>query len=773
MVSSPGSPLFLAKVSKLPIADIMKEERLGGWGKSIYAAQLSMSKLKKNPDTQHLAIQLQQHIECAIIARSMQPARLAKLAQDHDKYVAALQMFKDLPNFEFPPLVIKTIVGIKMKQAISSDCETAEARLSAIIASSPWSLGQQVGSFDPLQPRLCDVPVAETDKFKLFDQYVIKQMLVPTILAGESSKNILRCWSSSWSEQFDKIDRLSLSTFSVSALADFEEIIRGISGLAGGPTTWLTYQQELSAFHACATSKAPTNNMLQLVASAVSQNDFYKAQLGEFIDLVPAMTSALPAIEAAEKKLDSESAAVKEDGIVRGVQDLLSYQAVIPEVVFNNFASKLRRISKVHLESRLATLNEKVGDPDIDFKGEVAVCTNLLHELSLVFPTCNWPQDLQSDFALLLRDNAAKIFSAGVIASLEQVVEALDADGKQPPSNVLAPAAGMLSECQENFHLKSELEQELLAKILRSFLTDLPGKCKLEWEETCSLVLLVLKFVPRETRDPCEAQIQVVSAAIQMLSAIAVHDALTSPEGLDSEWHDKVRQVMHKTAVLHATAKGTLSTIVVVPSIAEDAEAQQDAFHNKLTELLAVGRQFETAVFEMAKCKYKKDIEELVAEVMPYAKGDKDNTGASWMGERDCKEWDNFEHLALHYNDTLKMLKPSLVKSGIKKCKELIGEVDATLQIFDKSASDIDLTPIKGCLDDLILTKLSVMCMRTLAKKTDEGLDKVRPPIQAELNEALGVLGTSFPWQDRLPTSLAQKMSDVIAARVGRSSRAA
>ena len=69
------------------------------------------------------------------------------------------------------------------------------------------------------------------------------------------------------------------------------------------------------------------------------------------------MTSALPAIEAAEKKLDSESAAVKEDGIVRGVQDLLSYQAVIPEVVFNNFASKLRRISKVHLESRLTTLN--------------------------------------------------------------------------------------------------------------------------------------------------------------------------------------------------------------------------------------------------------------------------------------------------------------------------------------------------------------------------------------------------------------------------------
>ena len=114
----------------------------------------------------------------------------------------------------------------------------------------------------------------------------------------------------------------------------------------------------------------------------------------------------------------------------------------------------------------------------------------------------------------------------------------------------------------------------------------------------------------------------------------------------------------------------------------------------------------------------------------------------------------------------MKLMKPSVIKQGLDQSKALLTEMAQAREKFDKQA-ELDESAFRSVVEDLVLTKLSLMCMRALTAG-DQSIEKVRPPFQAELNEALSFLGQSFPWAERLPQSLAERMRDTIAAKRAR-----
>ena len=79
----------------------------------------------------------------------------------------------------------------------------------------------------------------------------------------------------------------------------------------------------------------------------------------------------------------------------------------------------------------------------------------------------------------------------------------------------------------------------------------------------------------------------------------------------------------------------------------------------------------------------------------PFASGDPRQKGESWMSERTVGQWPDFDAVVAQYNDTLKLLKPSAIKSGIAKGKAvavwfITAKQDTLLSVdgWDKTWSD-------------------------------------------------------------------------------------
>ena len=65
-----------AKKKRLPILLIMKEERKGGWGRSMRGGELAWDRLKKDPRHVEVANDLRRYLDGAYLSRKLQKPRL-------------------------------------------------------------------------------------------------------------------------------------------------------------------------------------------------------------------------------------------------------------------------------------------------------------------------------------------------------------------------------------------------------------------------------------------------------------------------------------------------------------------------------------------------------------------------------------------------------------------------------------------------------------------------------------------------------------------------
>ena len=254
-----------------------------------------------------------------------------------------------------------------------------------------------------------------------------------------------------------------------------------------------------------------------------------------------------------------------------------------------------------------------------------------------------------------------------------------------------------------------------------------------------------------------------------LLDHIDDADILQTPEGLEGPWKNKIRTVMKDILRVHTAVsdiESSLSSAAVNDGVSTPPPTRWANFFKACQQTLVLGVQFVEAVYENAKSKLDGQMNSVAAEISPIAKGDPEGSGASWPGDESPASWDDWGILQSRYEDTLKRMKSTAFKC-ISKAKVLLSSASDLEELFDKVPNSVSTAVLTEPLSDFVVTKPSVVCMRTLTKY--ETLEETRPRIQAELKEAMDWFKERerpFDWTSQLPAALAQRMQHIIAGKL-------
>lgn len=291
-----GEPLLKSKKAKLPLDMIMRQEKNGGWGRSVKGSGAVVKKLRKTMEFAHYALDLLAHLDLVAKARRSQAMAISWLEDDVlEEILQSLQRAK----VDLHPATTNLLLQRRAQRLVeiigkANTNEHVDQRLEELMdVTNPFAT-KVVGDFDPFHPRLANLPGCAS-KTERFSHIVVKELLIAMITTGESKASLAHKFAEHVISSYSFLDMLPLTTSEAQCVTDLLDIARVLRGILGSLMDAVRYNAGIMTIKESFDAFV-SESLVALVALAVKQHEYYKAKVGLFINSEPALAVVAPLI---------------------------------------------------------------------------------------------------------------------------------------------------------------------------------------------------------------------------------------------------------------------------------------------------------------------------------------------------------------------------------------------------------------------------------------------------------------------------------------------
>jgi hypothetical protein len=329
-------------------------------------------------------------------------------------------------------------------------------------------------------------------------------------------------------------------------------------------------------------------------------------------------------------------------------------------------------------------------------------------------------------------------------------------DGLPPTASQLKDTSDQLEQVRVGVHLQLGVHQAAMDGAVEDFLSAVALRMGADWSNTARIMLRVNEFCSDSGAKTQE--LKIVCLACDMYVAMAEMDSLCASKTLvldapqidRCQRYGRLRRDMSEELQAHL---GVGTDLIYTGESPGGIEAINIC--NSFTLRYAGYSVYVVSFLTHQIC--------IKLEVwVKFAKGDPENYCVPWFGEGELRDMDNFDELVGVFEATLKKVPGAQLGAAVTQGKEYLRLLNMMSDLFGRK---VELPPLQNIFEDLVLTKMTGIIMRTMLK--EPGTVDVREIVRVELREAkvLMNLPDAVDYAAFLPKCLSDKISDVVAAK--------
>lgn len=751
--------MIKSKKSKVPLEEVMKSEKKGGWGRHIKGVERTVDALAKQDENYDMILDLQEYVEDIHLARKLQADHITLLTDE--KFHAILKRLKNAKckfgNTMQKRFLERNLVCFIKKLIAEPDGMLTEEMLAPkfdLMSMWPSSVGV-APAFDIFDTKLIAI-ASEPVRHGTFVKYVIKQLVVPMVLKSDIHGKNLVMLLTSLKARVCLVDDLHLDLADASSRSDFIDVANALVGVLGDLTTQCKYIDQITMMADANAKGGP--EMLDIVARALRAGPA-KHQLELISNNASVLITVSPAIDRHTAALDEASSAVLQVNVAAAAKFLTEYRDHVPqESWLDELRSKVEATATKCFGSSLADVRSKVaaskGDANQDAKFAINQLQLFVNELSLAFPMDAFHLEWAELLADAIRAYDAKSFEGRFLSSLGEFSANFEDNVEPTPASPEKAAAfkACLALCRQDRHFTGDAYKERLGKLITECVGCLAGRLDARWAETADVINELAKFLDHSLKHATKLQVQVCG-----------FDDLLEKLRIAIEMGDGPTREAWQPALAAATSKGLSLQSSLAPRQAPAPEGSlcdetskkiiNDKFDVLSQLLMGLG----------TKCQ-----DNLRAEIHLHTKDVSEgciDPAVKWLGEKQLSDWTDFEEVVAAFETSVKPVKLKDVAGFVKRSRVLLAAckslAETTGCVLD-FGEEIELTT-RTCA----LTKMISCIMRHIVVKggTDASL---RPFVRAEILEASTAFSPTiegFKWDTYLPAALVSRVRAIISPK--------